>query len=183
MIGDLPPVKQKKCKVCKQHFPVFNSLAKVCGPTCALKLVRIAKEKELRRKKTEFRRSNRPTSFWIAEAQKAVNLFIRKRDEHLPCISCGARTSPQWDAGHYRSRGAASHLRFNVFNIHKQCVKCNRYGGGNYSEYRKGLIKKIGVERVEKLESDNSPRKMDREYCERVRKIFNKRIKQLEKSK
>ena len=81
------------------------------------------------------------------------------------------------EAGHYRSRGSASHLRFNLFNIHLQCARCNRYLSGNVVEYRKELIKRIGLNRVEILENDNKPRKFDIEYLKRVKHIFTKRAK------
>ncbi|MCM4701217.1 recombination protein NinG, partial [Escherichia coli] len=31
----------------------------------------------------------KPRSYWIKQAQQAVNAFIRERDRDLPCISCG----------------------------------------------------------------------------------------------
>ena len=39
-------VKKKKCKVCGDLFPVFNSTQTVCSPKCALKLVKEQKEKK-----------------------------------------------------------------------------------------------------------------------------------------
>jgi hypothetical protein len=115
------------------------------------------------------------------EAQAAVNAYIRARDFGKPCISCGSMPEQKrggtMDAGHYRSRGAASHLRFNVLNIAGQCVRCNRYNSGNAVDFRIGLIERIGVELVEKLESDNEPRKFDVDYLKRVKRIFNKRAR------
>ena len=40
--------------------------------------------------------------------------------------------------------------------MNKQCRKCNRYLNGNESEYTIGLIKKIGIERFQKLQNDAS---------------------------
>jgi hypothetical protein len=65
-------------------------------------------------------------------------------------------TGSRWDAGHYRSTGAAPHLRFNEDNCHRQLVVCNRHGSGRAVDYRIGLIARIGIERVEALENDNS---------------------------
>ncbi|VEB00995.1 bacteriophage Lambda NinG protein [Klebsiella pneumoniae] len=65
------------------------------------------------------------------------------------------------DASHYRSRGAASHLKFNVFNVHSACTRCNRQLSGNAVEYRIRLIERIGLDRVERLETDNEPRRFD----------------------
>ena len=81
------------------------------------------------------------------------------RDKDLSCISCGkpaSNTPNDWDAGHYRSVGSAPHLRFNVLNIHKQCKHCNQYLSGNIVMYRLGLIDRIGLAEVEKIEADQS---------------------------
>ena len=122
---------------------------------------------------------------YIKEAQAAVNRYVRGRDYEKPCVSCGSNPDQKRggtvDAGHYRSRGAASHLRFNVFNISKQCVKCNRYNSGNAVDFRIELIKRIGLERVERLENDNEPRKFTIDYLKRIKKIFSKRARIQEK--
>jgi len=76
--------------------------------------------------------------------------WIRKRDEGEGCISCGA-WNPS-DAGHYYSAGHYPVLEFNEDNVHRQCKQCNWHKGSNAIEYRKGLIKKIGTERVERLD-------------------------------
>jgi hypothetical protein len=115
----------------------------------------------------------------ITEAQASVNYYIRMRDLGNRCISCGSMPQQKrggtMDAGHYRSRGAAPQLRFNLLNIHAQCVKCNRYGSGNAVDYRISLIEKIGLALVETLECNNKPRSFTREYLARVKKIFRKR--------
>ena len=85
-----------------------------------------------------------------ALATKHFNAFIRERDQDQPCISCGSRTTLQ--AGHFYSGGHHSALRFNEDNVHGQCMRCNYYLSGNLNEYRKNLIKKIGVDRVEQLD-------------------------------
>ena len=58
----------------------------------------------------------------------AVNKYIRLRDVGKECISCGTPLVAEqlgggFDVGHYRSRGAAPHLRFYTLNIHGQCKK------------------------------------------------------------
>lgn len=85
------------------------------------------------------------------KAQVVFNKFIRLRDKDLPCISCGSWSTPQ--AGHYMSAGHHSALRFNEDNTSRQCIKCNNFLSGNLINYRKGLVKKIGLERVEFLET------------------------------
>ena len=88
------------------------------------------------------------------KAQKVFNAYIRKRDEGLPCISCG--TGQPQHAGHYFSAGHYSKLRFDERNVSGQCIRCNYYLSGNQIGYRQGLIKRIGLEAVEQLEAEAS---------------------------
>ncbi|BET95939.1 hypothetical protein TCT1_08600 [Xenorhabdus sp. TCT-1] len=125
-------------------------------------------------------------SDWTKEAQAAVNKYIFWRDYGQPCIACGRALNygvrgGAVDASHYRSRGSASHLSFNLFNIHAGCVQCNRDLSGNLIPYRINLIEKIGEERVTRLEHDNQPRKFDIDYLKRVKKIFTRRARYYEK--
>tara|TARA_R110002096_G_scaffold362717_1_gene555903 strand:+ start:138 stop:656 length:519 start_codon:yes stop_codon:yes gene_type:complete len=126
--------------------------------------------------------SLKTASDYIKEAQTAFNAYIRTRDRSKPCISCGCPQGEtvqggKFDAGHYRSRGSAGHLRYHLLNCHSQCVKCNRYLSGNIVEYRTNLRKMIGDLSLDKLENDNEPRKFTIEYLKRVKKIFNDRRK------
>ncbi|WP_165313002.1 recombination protein NinG [Vibrio ziniensis] len=90
------------------------------------------------------------------KAQEQFNRFIVLRDTGKPCTSC-ARYLPLC-AGHYRSVGAAPELRFSEDNVHGQCYECNGNKSGNIKEYREGLIHKIGLSRVESLESYHPPK-------------------------
>ncbi|WP_409072269.1 recombination protein NinG, partial [Klebsiella quasipneumoniae] len=135
------------------------------------------------------RESFKTKAQWDKEAQSAFNRYIRIRDEGKPCVSCGSPligksnylTGSAIDASHYRSRGAASHLKFNVFNVHSACTRCNRQLSGNAVEYRIHLIERIGLDRVERLEADNEPRRFDIPYLQRIKSIFTRRARALEK--
>ncbi|MCK9220255.1 MAG: recombination protein NinG [Bacteroidales bacterium] len=94
-------------------------------------------------------------------AVRKFNSFIRKRDcdgEFFTCISC-QRTlrivnyarGGNYHAGHYYP-STESLLRFNEINVNGQCGQCNTHKHGNQIEYRKGLIKKYGIEEVERLD-------------------------------
>jgi hypothetical protein len=146
--------------------------------------LKIASEKRAKKERAETRKAKesiKTKGQYVREAQAAVNKYIRARDFNKPCISCGnlpeQKLGGTMDAGHYRSRGAAGHLRFNLLNIHAQCVKCNRYGSGNVIDYRLSLINKIGLDNVEKLESDQTIKVFTIEYLQRVKKIFNRRAR------
>lgn len=126
------------------------------------------------------------------EAQREFNRFIRARDRAagiLYCPCCGnplewgtaGITGSRVDAGHYRSTGSADHLRFNEDNCHAQRVHCNRDGAGRAVDYRIGLIRRIGLERVEALEADNRVLKWTREQLREIRDAYRARANALEK--
>lgn len=102
----------------------------------------------------------------VKKAQIAFNAFIRARDAGKPCISCGkpfSRESNAFDAGHYRSVGSAPHMRFVETNTHGQCKHCNHRLAGNHVAYRKGLIERVGLQEVERLERDQTTRHYTKE--------------------
>ena len=200
---------RRKCahKACRQWFHPVRDGQVVCSFECAsaigkeqtAKAREAAKQKEVQRQRTEEkagrqRRKAKRESFktkaqWDKEAQSAFNRYIRIRDEGKECVSCGNPllgksnylTGSAIDASHYRSRGAASHLKFNVFNVHSACTRCNRQLSGNAVEYRIRLIERIGQERVDRLESDNEPRRIDIPYLQRIKSIFTRKARALEK--
>ncbi|HAV1906110.1 TPA: hypothetical protein JG938_002785 [Enterobacter hormaechei subsp. steigerwaltii] len=200
---------RRKCahKACRQWFHPVRDGQVVCSFECAsaigkeqtAKAREAAKQKEAQRQRTEDkagrqRRKAKRESFktkaqWDKEAQSAFNRYIRIRDEGKECVSCGNPligksnylTGSAIDASHYRSRGAASHLKFNTFNVHSACTRCNRQLSGNAVEYRIRLIDRIGLERVERLESNNEPRRFDIPYLKRIKSIFIRKARSLEK--
>jgi len=119
----------------------------------------------------------------LAEADKAFGAFIRARDEGLPCICCGKYSTGwtrggEWDAGHYRSRGAASHLRYHEDNAHKQLKQCNRRAF-DVASYRANLIERIGIERVETLEQSNEAHKWTRDELREIRDVYRRKVKEV----
>lgn len=86
---------------------------------------------------------------------KTFSLFTRQRDAVngiVKCISCGKLIPwKESDNGHYINRKHMA-TRYDEQNNNSQCRSCNRFDEGNIQGYRKGLIEKIGVEAVERLE-------------------------------
>ena len=120
----------------------------------------------------------------IREAQVAFNAYIRERDQYQPCICCGeplklGGIGGGFDAGHYRSTGSASHLRFNEDNCHGQRKVCNQYGAGRAVDYRIGLIQRIGLERVEALEASNQVHKWTAEELRAIKAKYRVKLKNL----
>jgi hypothetical protein len=110
------------------------------------------REKVLTQKVKTFSENLKNKSYYINELQKLVNKIVRIRDVNNSCISCDKilTNKIKYDAGHcYPS--TYSFLRFNLDNIHAQCVQCNRDLHGNINEYKSKLEIKIGSERLQWL--------------------------------
>jgi hypothetical protein len=82
--------------------------------------------------------------------------WIKKRDSHdnhFYCISCNHLLPIiAAQAGHFRP-GTISSLKFNEFNVNLECVQCNCHSQNHLIGYRKNLINKIGLAKVEELEA------------------------------
>ena len=180
-------LKTRKCLNCKEVFTKVRPLQSCCNIPCAiahvnkLKLARKLTADRIERVITKKMKNDIKTPSELAkEAQKVFNEYIRLRDAHLPCISCGTTKPVQYAAGHYRTRGAAPHLRFNEDNVHKQCNSyCNNHNSGNIVPYRINLILKIGLTRVEALENNNMIYKWKREELIALKQDYKLKIKGL----
>jgi hypothetical protein len=88
----------------------------------------------------------------IKKADIVFHKWIRIRDEGQGCICCGGKPNSEIQAGHYFSAGKYPNLRYNPHNVNGQAKGCNYFKSGNLLEYRKHLVRKIGIESVEILE-------------------------------
>jgi hypothetical protein len=148
---------------------------------------------EATRKRVEHRDAKarlKSRSDWMKEAQIAVNAYCRARDlkEGHPCICCGKPFEPQRhggsvDAGHYLGRGAYPNLRFEELNIHAQRKNCNRPGGTTAASFRLGMIARIGLEAVEKLESDHEARHYSIEDLRKIKAEYKRKLKELKEGR
>lgn len=190
MIGMPRTLKPKRCPSCKDVFTPTRSMQKVCGPVCAVAHARKLADQKAARAKRDERKSLREAlekaktrSTHLRELQTAFNAWIRARDAGLPCISCGRPASwrGQWDAGHYRSVGSNPSMRFDPLNVNKQCGPCNVHLSGNLIAYRTGLVKKIGLEAVERLEGPHLPLKLTVPEIVDMKALFRAEVRRLKK--
>jgi hypothetical protein len=182
-------MKLHKCKVCKTPYTKVRPLQVVCSPACGLTLARekAAKSKELEAKAEKKvikakldGMKTRPEL--LKAAQQAHNEYVRWRDRGKPCISCDRPDTGEpnsRDASHYRSVGSAPHMRFAENNCFASCKHCNQHLSGNHVEYRKRLVKLLGVEAVEALEADNTTRKYTRDELIELTKHYKKLTRDL----
>ncbi|MFK3945641.1 recombination protein NinG [Pseudomonas fulva] len=190
--------KPKKCRApgCGQRFNPTMSTQKVCSVACAIaiskdsKLQNVAAKaitKQKRQDLQERREKLKTKGEHLREAQQAFNAYIRERDRlaGYACISSGKPLD--WngnavDAGHYRSTGAAPHLRFDENNCHAQSKHDNRYLSGNVAEYRLGLIQRIGLAAVEALEADQAPRRYTIEDLQAIKALYRQKLRDLKRA-
>lgn len=182
-------MKPTKCHMkqpgCEGTYIKWSLTQRTCkNPLCALELVKRDKEKKAHKEHQEAKVRLRSRSEWVRLAQAAFNAFIRKRDADKNCICCGLPLERDavgggFDCGHYRSVGSAPHLRFDPRNAHGQRKQCNRWGSGRAVDYRLGLIKRIGLEAVESLEADQSPRKYTISDLQAIQTEYKRKIKEL----
>lgn len=190
--------KPKKCSApdCGKPFNPTMTTQRVCSPACALamakdpKLQKVAAKaitKQKRQDLQERREKLKTKGEHLREAQAAFNAYIRERDRlaGYACISSGKPLD--WngnavDAGHYRSTGAAPHLRFDENNCHAQSKHDNRYLSGNVAEYRLGLIQRIGLAAVEALEADQAPRRYTIEDLQAIKALYRQKLRGLKRA-
>lgn len=183
--------KPKTCKnpACKTSFVPQRLGQAVCNYACGLAIKDVNQEKarkalaDVGRKELKAAKERiKPKGQYMREAQAVINRYVRLRDAHLGCISCDkpASWSGQWHCSHFRSVGAAPHLRFNLWNMNRSCSVCNNHLSGNIGAYKPALIEKIGQAKVDWLESHHARAGHDIEYLKRLKLIFSKKCRRLE---
>ncbi len=180
--------KPAKCPHCRKRLERVGQ--RICEACVApwyeanrdkLRAKAVRAEKRQDREKREAGKSIRKL---IAEAQTAFNAFIRARDAQQPCICCDKPFEPQrpggsMDAGHYMSRGSSCQLRFDEANVHGQRKNCNRPGGTTRASFRAGMIARVGLAEVERLERDDGVRKWTHDELRAIRDQYKAKAKEL----
>ncbi len=188
--------RPKRCRHCRTQFMPARPMQVACGLDCAKAVgAKVAAKNAATQARQERaadrakRESMKPLRKLMSEAQAVFNAWVRERDRNQPCICCGRTTTGVdglgahgWDAGHYRSTGSASSLRFSEDNVHRQLVLCNRHGAGRAVDYRIGLIARIGLARVEALEADNAVHKWTREELRAIKSTYAAKRRELKES-
>lgn len=211
--------KTSKCLHCKEKSPKEKGMATPRGFFCSYKHAmeyaqaqakraqERSKIKKARQAKVEtkesraaLREANRQNLNWQHNlTQKSFNrlrvleelLWFKERGLEPTCISCGnSLGNDQWCAGHFKTVGAQSNLRYDRKNVYLQHnVRCNRHLSGDIHGtkttrgYIQGLKDRFGEEEAQAIidycESNTQPAKWYWQDIEEMRKSFNKRIRTL----
>jgi hypothetical protein len=198
-------IKPKICKECGGEYQPVSSLSKVCSVPCARTYTQAQAAKKQAKVDTVARvEANKahkarklavkPRKKWVSEVSVQFNRFIRARDarDNRPCISCGEYYSEPfagqlWDCGHYKSVGGFPELRWIELNAHRQHSRCNRGAAKSLrndrtvqQKYRINLIERIGLNKVEWLESNHSAIKPTIEELMFLKKHYSEKAKAAE---
>ena len=172
--------RTKKCRYCGDKFTPFNSLQAFCFKSSCISAHNEAQRaKKANKAKKEYKEQDK--SLQVKLAQTIVNKYVRLRDSNKPCVSCGHIEGRQFHAGHYESAGGNQQQRFYTLNIWKQCSICNNHLSGNLVPYRKNLIKKLGLKKVEEIESNHDRGNYTVKYLHKLIRVFRKKIKLYER--
>ncbi len=175
---------QRRCKICREKFtPAFENHRWCCpehGAEYAMQELdkkratqAQAKAKKERAAWRKRKAAVKPLRHWEDMTQRVVNDYIRERDHDLAVHQLRHVRHGSVGSWALPPRGKASHLRYNEDNIHKQCHHCNVQLSGNQQQYRVALVEKIGAERVETLENNNTPHRYTIEELEGIRRHYS----------
>ncbi len=180
---------KRKCGICRAPAKYYSPVAAWCSHEHGAELAKRLRDKALakkakaeRKRHLEDKRRVEKLSVILERTQKAVNAYVRARDQGKPCISCGEYRD-RMEAGHYRpvGSGGGSPVRFDPNNIHSQCSHCNQYKhGGDHPGYRPELVRRIGEAAVVDIELRHKGKaKWDRDELGRMAREFRKMTREL----
>jgi hypothetical protein len=169
-----------RCKHCKEKFEPLRFNQKYCmNEECVRVWVETEKQKQWKAKKTRLKKELMSLQDWLKLAQMTFNKWIRHRDKGLNCISCD-KPPKKANAGHYFSQGGHSNVRFHEDNVHLQCEHCNSYLSGNLLNYRIGIEKRIGGERLIALhEQAHTTKKWTVQELNEIIETYKRKLKEL----
>ena len=171
-----------KCKYCKEQFEKVAPKQRVCmSDECIKRFSKEVKDKEWAIKKKALKEELQTVPELIKIAQKYFNDFIRLRDKDTNCVSCDKPLTKKHDAGHYFNT-SYSNVRFNEYNVHSQCVNCNKHKHGNLLEYQIGIEKRVGgIELFELYKQAHIKKTWSKEELKEIIDIYKKKKKNLQK--
>lgn len=184
--------RRTRCPICRVMFVRARDSQAVCGEIeCAIAHAQSEKGQaaarkslaQVERREIKVRKEKlKSRADHMKDTQMAFNAWVRARDAHLPCVSCGRNHQGKYDAGHYRTVGSNPALRFEPLNCHRQCSPCNTRLSGNIVNYRIELVKRIGAELVEWLEGPHDPKKYTVEQLKAMTAEYRAKTRELKRA-
>jgi hypothetical protein len=112
-------------------------------------------------KNSAYTRAKNRAWHWFSKYIKLRDIKKTGLDTHFMCISCGKykEVGVNCHAGHL-VQGRRNSVLFDEDGVNAQCSYCNDHLKGNYAEYRKRLVAKIGEKRVQACEDKKHQNKV-----------------------
>ncbi len=150
-----------KCKNrCGNKAEYYAGTTPVCSSDCAYSY--LMKKAAAKKKKDDiaYRADTRKMAVdirtrtkWYKMLEAVVNAHVLLIDHGKMCFTCdSAHAGSTFQAGHFLTVGHSKPTRFNLYNIHKQCARCNQFGGGMPKIYKVNLRARYGQDVVDSLE-------------------------------
>lgn len=204
----MKPLKQKRCQVCREQFTpkrIGLRLTKCClNAACVIDYAQGLRAKDFDKQTKVMKKEHyqKDLRWQHKQCQPIFNKLRRLqefkwfKDNNLEptCISCGKPLGGDiWANGHYKSVGASSYLRYDLQNSYLQHNRrCNRALAGNISGtatthgYKQGLINRFGEVKANEIMGycerfSSVVHRFEWQDLERMRKEWNKEIRELEK--
>lgn len=164
-----------RCNFCKTKFerkyPWQMGKLKYCQETeeckteCSKAIAnKLREQQEKKRKSDKVNKRKIHSNLFVTEnkstLQKEINHIVRLIDKDVSCIDCHRTESPIFDAGHYRSSGSNSTLRYHLDNIFRQTRHCNSFSEGNKGVFKEGIEQMYGITYLEHVEGLNQRYKL-----------------------
>ena len=163
--------KERKCKVCGNLFLARTNMQQTCSRQCETER-KVKKNAQKKEKMSANKVAAKSKSNLLKRAQEVFNRFIRNKYKGMMCVSCGKGDDGTHQAGHFFPVGRCAATRFDERNVFNQCAECNMMKSGNIENYRKFLIREIGVDEFKRLEEDS--RKMKKWSESELQEIIDK---------
>jgi hypothetical protein len=136
--------------------------------------------KKIKEKKRVPRKGKSSLAKAKERAWKAFSLWVRMSNAdingNVKCITC-PKIIPwrEAQAGHFIS-GRTNAVLFSEEGVHPQCVGCNMFGRGKWTEYFEKMVELYGIEFVQGLikDSHESVRYTEHDYEELARYYTDK---------
>lgn len=186
-------VREKKCKECGDKFtPCFSSFQKVCEkPSCIIAFGKKEQKKQAEKESKEWVKAAKERLKTHSDAenelQPIINRITALIDKGMNCICCDSpitQFNPP-NAGHRYAVGGNNSLRFNLNNIHRSGVCCNKHKNGNPDGYDEGLLRIYGQDYFNYVKWEMKKAyplvKLSKEELEEKKVIAKQIIKELEK--
>lgn len=155
-------IKSNPCKLCSSiyHTAAFcpqkpKKAIKRSPLKATARFAPVSKPRAIIKKKP-IKKKAQSRSQLVKKLDKVFSEYIRLRysqDGISTCVTCGDQKPwREHQNGHYFSRGRQN-TRWDEDNCAVQCMRCNIFLKGNYTEYSMYMIEKYGLEFVKQLQA------------------------------